>query len=98
MASVIKRPIVTEKFTQLQESQNQYAFEVDRNATKSDIKAEIEKLYPTVKVTRVNTMIMPSKPKGRFTKGGYLRGRSSVWKKAIVTLKEGTEIDLFEDI
>jgi large subunit ribosomal protein L23 len=42
-------------------------------------------------------MIMPSKPKGRYTQSGYIVGREKVWKKAIVTLKEG-EIDFFSEI
>jgi large subunit ribosomal protein L23 len=42
-------------------------------------------------------MIMPSKPKGRYTQSGYVAGREKVWKKAIVTLKEG-EIDFFSEI
>ncbi|HYX06783.1 MAG TPA: 50S ribosomal protein L23 [Bacteroidales bacterium] len=67
---IIKRPIITEKLTQLQDEYNRYSFVVDRNATKADVKNEIERLYPEVKVTKINTMIMPSKPKGRYTKGG----------------------------
>jgi large subunit ribosomal protein L23 len=42
-------------------------------------------------------MIVPSKPKGRHTRSGFVEGRSAVWKKAIITLKEG-EIDFFSEI
>lgn len=94
---VLKRPLITEKLTRLQEEHKQYAFQVHKKATKPQIRKAIEERYPDVKVGRVNTMIVASKPKGRFTKGGYVDGRSRVWKKAIVTLKEG-EIDLFSDI
>jgi len=97
MSKVLKKPLITEKLTRLQEDLNKYAFKVDLRATKGDIKAAIEEIYPEVKVAKVNTMIMPSKPKGRFTRGGYVDGRSKVWKKAIVTLKEG-EIDFFSEI
>lgn len=95
--SVLVQPLITEKLTRLQEEHQQYAFEVDRSATKPQIKRAIEQKYPDVKVARVNTMIMPSKPKGRYTKSGFVAGRSKVWKKAIITLKEG-EIDFFAEI
>lgn len=94
---ILEKPLITEKLTRLQDEYQQYAFRVARTATKTDIKRAIEERYPDVKVKRVNTMIVPSKPKGRFTKGGYVDGRSKVWKKAIITLKEG-EIDLFSEI
>lgn len=95
--SVLIQPLITEKMTRLQEEHNQYAFKVEKSATKPDIRRAIEARYPDVKVARVNTIIVPSKPKGRFTKGGFISGRSRVWKKAIITLKEG-EIDLFSEI
>lgn len=95
--SVLIQPLITEKLTRLQDQHQQYAFEVVKAATKPQIKKAIEDRYPEVKVARVNTIIVPSKPKGRFTKSGFVGGRSRVWKKAIVTLKEG-EIDFFSEI
>lgn len=95
--SVIKKPLITEKLTRLQEEHQQYAFKVSKEATKPQIRRAIEERYPDVKVGRVNTMIVPSKPKGRHTRSGYVSGRSRVWKKAIITLKEG-EIDFFSEI
>lgn len=95
--SILIQPLITEKLTRLQEVHQQYAFEVAKNATKPQIKRAIEERYPDVKVSRINTMIVPSKPKGRFTKSGFVSGRSRIWKKAIITLKEG-EIDLFSEI
>ncbi len=95
--SILIKPLITEKLTRLQDEHQQYAFEVARKATKTDIKKAIEKKYPEVKVGRVNTMIVPSKPKGRFTKSGFVNGRSKTWKKAIISLKEG-EIDFFSEI
>jgi large subunit ribosomal protein L23 len=94
---VLEKPLITEKLTRLQDEHQQYAFKVALKATKPQIKKAIEKRYPDVKVGRVNTMIVPSKPKGRFTSGGYVDGRSKIWKKAIITLKEG-EIDFFSEI
>ncbi len=95
--SVLVQPLITEKLTRLQDEHQQYAFEVSRNATKPQIRKAVEEKYPEVKVAKVNTIIVPSKPKGRFTKGGFISGRSKVWKKAIITLKEG-EIDFFSEI
>lgn len=96
MKKILQKPLITEKLTRLQE-EGKYAFLVDRSATKPEIKKAVEERYPEVKVAKINTMIMPSKPKGRFTRSGYVEGRSTVWKKAIVTLKEG-EIDFFSEI
>jgi len=90
--------LVTEKLAALQEKQNRYSFEVDIKATKPEIKAAVEAAYPETSVIKVNTIIMPTKPKGRFTKGGYIAGRTKKVKKAIVTLKEGQEIDFFSEI
>ncbi|MEX0639221.1 MAG: 50S ribosomal protein L23 [Balneolaceae bacterium] len=95
--SVLIKPLITEKLTRLQEEHQQLAFMVDKSATKTEIRKAIEHRYPDVKVGRVNTMIVPSKPKGRHTRSGFMEGRSKVWKKAIITLKEG-EIDLFSEI
>jgi large subunit ribosomal protein L23 len=90
--------MVTEKSTRLQETKNEYTFEVEKSATKSQIKADLKRLYPDVTITAVRTIVVPSKPRGRFTKSGYVAGRSPVWKKAVVTLKEGDVIDLFEEV
>lgn len=95
--SILIRPLITEKLTRLQDEHQQYAFKVKKTATKPEIRKAIEEKYPEVKVKRVNTIVVPSKPKGRYTKGGFISGRSSVWKKAIITLKEG-EIDFFSEI
>ena len=95
--SVLVQPLITEKLTRLQDEHQQYAFAVSRNATKPQIRKAVEEKYPEVKVAKVNTIIVPSKPKGRFTKSGFVSGRSKVWKKAIITLKEG-EIDFFSEI
>lgn len=95
--NVIIRPLITEKLTRIQEESGKIAFEVAQKSTKPEIKRAIEAAYPGVKIQKVNTMIMPSKPKGRFTKSGYQSGRTATWKKAIVTIKEG-EIDFFTEV
>ncbi|GAB5407788.1 MAG: 50S ribosomal protein L23 [Balneolaceae bacterium] len=95
--SILIRPVITEKLSRLQEVENKYTFEVVKSATKPEIKKAVEAHYPGVKVAKVNTLIMPSKPKGRHTRSGFQAGRSSTWKKAIITIREG-EIDFFSEI
>lgn len=85
--SIIKAPLVTEKTTYLA-PYRQYIFSVDRNANVIQIKQAIEKVYK-VKVEKVNTMIVKAKTKRvRWNQPG----KTTPWKKAIVTLKEGFEI------
>ena len=95
--SILIRPVITEKLSRIQEESGKVTFEDAQKANKPEIKAAVEATYPGVKVAKVNTMIMPSKPKGRFTRSGYQGGRTKTWKKAIVTLREG-EIDFFEEV
>lgn len=89
---VIRRPVVTEKSTDLKESRNVIAFEVDRRATKPEIKAAVEKLFK-VKVTRIRTLNVTGK---RVTLGRH-SGKRPDWKKAFVTLAEGSTIEFFEN-
>ncbi|MBC8344426.1 MAG: 50S ribosomal protein L23 [Bacteroidetes bacterium] len=95
--SIIKKPLITEKFSALGESENKFGFIVDKKATKAEIKREIEKLYD-VEVTSVNTMIYLGKPKSRFTKRTAINGRTKSFKKAIISLKEGQNIDFYSNI
>ena len=94
--NIIKKPIVTEKATSLNEK-GQYAFEVERTANKVDIKKEIEKLYG-VTVVGISTIRSQGKLKSRFTKTGAVTGRRASSKKAIVTVKEGDIIDFYSGI
>lgn len=97
MAFIIK-PVVTEKQTKITEKQpNRYGFIVRPEANKLQIKAEVEQRYG-VKVTDVNTMRYAGKRSSRYTKAGLLRGQRNAFKKAIVTLKEGDEIDFYSNI
>ena len=89
---VLRRPLITEKNTRLQ-SQGRYAFEVAARANKQQIKQAVEVAFK-VSVTAVNTMTMPGK-KRRIGKGQVM---TSPWKKAIVILKPGDKIELFEGV
>jgi large subunit ribosomal protein L23 len=88
--STVQRVRLTEKSSALQEKHNSYVFAVDPKANKIEISAAVEQLFK-VKVVRVNTMNCFGKMRRKNTKQ---KGRSSNWKKAIVTLKEGDKIDL----
>ena len=88
---VVKRPVVTEKSTIQADDLNQYVFEVDQAANKIQIKEAIEVIFD-VTVEKVRTMVQPAK-RGRRGRAWYVRHRQ--WKKAVVTLAEGNEIDLF---
>lgn len=95
--SVLKKPIITEKMTALTEGSNRYGFVVDGQANKIQIKEAVEKMYG-VSVDRVNTMNYNGKHKTRYTKTGWVEGRTNKFKKAIVTLMEGDAIDFYSNI
>ena len=97
MSQIIIRPLVTEKMTAQTEKEGRYGFVVDRKSNKVEIKNAVEKEYG-VTVTGVRTMIVRGKDKTRYTKPNILRGATSSWKKAIVTLKAGENIDLYSAI
>lgn len=90
---VIKAPIISEKVATLKEELNAYVFEVDRKATKQEIKKAIETIF-AVNVTNVRTLIMRGKQKKR----GLYTYKQPNYKKAIVTLKEGFSIKAFENL
>ena len=94
---IIIKPIVTEKMTAMGEKYNRYGFRVDPKADKLQIKKAVEDMY-SVTVADVNTMRYGGKVKSRFTKAGYLVGRTNSFKKAIITLKEGDKIDFYSNI
>lgn len=91
------KPIVTEKASQLTEKANRYTFAVSPEANKYQIASLVEKLYG-VKVVRVNTINVRSKNKSRWTKSGLLRGKTAAWKKAIVDIAAGQNIDFYSNI
>ncbi len=96
MTGILIRPIVTEKMTALQE-QGQYAFVVSRSANKIDIAKAVEKKF-NVTVLDVRTMNQKGKMKSQMTRKGRYPGRTAAWKKAIVRLKKGDQIQFFGNI
>lgn len=91
MLRTIVRPIVTEKSSAAYQERGEYTFEVHPDATKTTIKAAIESLFG-VKVTGVWT----SQQRGKTRRVGAAAGLRPRWKKAIVTLKAGDTIEIFE--
>jgi large subunit ribosomal protein L23 len=88
---LIKRPVITERSSDLME-QGKYVFEVDRRVNKTEIRQAVEKLFG-VKVAKVNTVRVPSKVK----RVGRHVGRTSERKKAIITLTPDSKpIEIFE--
>ena len=87
---VLRKPLVTEKSTSLLQD-NKYTFEVDLKANKTEIKQAVESLFK-VKVEKVNTMHV----NGKLKRVRRIQGRTPDWKKAIVTLKKGDKIEIFE--
>ncbi|HMQ01311.1 MAG TPA: 50S ribosomal protein L23 [Cyclobacteriaceae bacterium] len=94
--SVLKKPLVTEKVSALNEK-GMYGFVVDIKANKVEIKKAVEKMYG-VNVKSVNTMNIMGKKKSRYTQSGALEGRKPNVKKAIVTLAEGEVIDFYSAV
>ncbi len=94
--SVLKRPILTEKATDLSKL-GKYVFEVEKTANKIEVAKAIEKMYG-VSVASVNTIRSIGKKKTRTSKGKYISGKTSTFKKAIVTLQAGDIIDVYGEI
>lgn len=93
LLQVIKKPLVTERATNLKAWVNQYVFHVATNASKGDIKRAVEDLFK-VEVTRVRTM----RVHGKFRRMGNSPGAHKPdWKKAIVSIKSGQEIKILEE-
>jgi large subunit ribosomal protein L23 len=88
---VLVKPIVTEKTSDLM-AENKYTFKVDKAANKIEIKHAVEAIFK-VNVVDVKTMNMP----GKLKRQGKTSGMTSEWKKAIVTLKDGQRLPLFEE-
>jgi large subunit ribosomal protein L23 len=95
--NIIVKPVITEKMTAIGEKLQQYGFIVDKRANKLQIKEAIKDLYG-VEVSTVNTMNYAGKRKSRFTKTGVIAGKTSAFKKAVVTLADGETIDFFSNI
>ncbi len=94
LSDVLLKPILSEKANKQTEKMNRYSFVVDKKANKLEIKKAIESFYG-VTVDSVNTIVVPSKAKSKYTKAGYIVGRKPSKKKAIVTIAKGESIDLY---
>ena len=97
LIDVLIKPILTEKVNKQTEKFRRYTFIVDRKANKLEIKKAVEEFYG-VNVTDVNTLVIPAKAKNRQTKSGIISGRKPAKKKAMVTVAEGEEINLYGEI
>lgn len=97
MQEVLIKPLLTEKLNSLGESQGKYGFIVNINANKIEIAKAIKEKF-NVDVVDVNTIRHNGKTKTQFRKSGRFVGRTSRYKKAIVTVKQGQKIDLFEEV
>jgi large subunit ribosomal protein L23 len=91
---ILVKPLISEKSENLSEGLNQVTFIVNRKANKIEIRKAVEKFY-NVSVASVNTLTMPAKERVKYTKAGLQKGRVSAFKKAIVSLDEGDEINFF---
>lgn len=96
MHTILIKPLITEKMSQLTEANSKYGFLVEYSANKIEIKKAIEEKF-NVKVSDVNTIRNKGKMKTHFRKSGRFVGKTARFKKAIVTLKEGQKIELFEE-
>ena len=90
---IIKGPLITEKGTIQKEANNQLTFEVDRKANRVEIRHAVEKVF-NVRVEKVRTMQI----KGKVKRVGRALGKRRDWKKAIVTLAKGENIEFFEGV
>ena len=95
--TILIKPLITEKSEMISEKENKASFVVHRRANKIEIKNAVESTY-NVSVVSVNTAVMPGKTKSRNTKSGVIKGKSSSFKKAIVKLAEGEELNLYGEM
>jgi len=87
---VIKRPLHTEKSVEDIRLNNRYHFEVDRRATKHDVRQAVERMFPGAKVLAVHTQLV----RGKKRRTRRVSGRTRDWKKALVQLRPGDHIDV----
>jgi len=97
MHQILIRPLITEKMSDLTADQSNYGFLVNPKANKIEIKRAVEEKF-NVHVLDVRTINHPGKTKTQFRKSGRFTGKTAKFKKAIITLREGEKIDLFEEV
>ncbi|MFD1316792.1 50S ribosomal protein L23 [Namhaeicola litoreus] len=95
--SILIKPIITEKATDLSELRNCYSFVVNKQANKIEIKNAVESAYG-VSVNSVRTVNYPVKRNTKYTKQGLVTGMKGAYKKAMVQLAEGENIDFYSNI
>lgn len=95
--SVLVKPIITEKVTKDGEIFGRFAFVVNKKANKIEIKKAVEAAYG-VSVVSVNTMNYGAKRSVKYTKSGMINAKTNAFKKAVVELKEGDNIDFYSNI
>ena len=96
---IVLRPVISEKSID-ESSRGKYTFAVHPDANKIQIKAAIEELYKTDKVTVVAVNVLTRQPRKKVTgtRRGRVTGRISGWRKAVVTLAPGQKIAFFEGV
>ena len=93
MYQVVIKPLVTEKGTMMMAEGNWVTFRVHPDANKIEVREAIQKIF-NVSVLQVNTQIV----RGKRRRFGKTMGQSKAWKKAMVRLKEGDKIEIFEGV
>jgi large subunit ribosomal protein L23 len=94
---ILIKPVLSEKSDKLSSKSNKYTFIVDKGANKIQIGKAVKDMFPAVTVLDVNTSVIPGKLKSRNTRSGLVKGRSSSYKKAIVTLSPGDELEFYNN-
>ncbi|MGE5846792.1 MAG: 50S ribosomal protein L23 [Ignavibacteria bacterium] len=97
MHEILIKPLITEKMTNLSADTGKYGFIVNPQSNKIEIAKAVEKKF-NVHVVSVRTINHPGKTKTQFRKSGRFTGKTPKFKKAIITLKEGEKIELFEQV
>lgn len=97
MKEILIKPLITEKITNISAAQGKYGFLVSISSNKIEIAKAIEKKF-NVHVTKVRTIKHLGKTKTQFRRSGRFTGKTPSYKKAIVTLKKGETIELFEQV
>jgi large subunit ribosomal protein L23 len=97
MHEILIKPLITEKMTNLSADTGKYGFIVNPRSNKIEIAKAVEKKF-NVHVVSVRTINHPGKTKTQFRKSGRFTGNTPKFKKAIITLKEGEKIELFEQV
>lgn len=95
---VIIEPVLTEKSNAMRDTEvKKYTFKVDPRANKTEIKYALTQLFQVTPVA-CNVSWVKSKPKSTRTKSGARQGKTTAWKKAVITLRTGEKIDMIEGI